>query len=198
MPLGASNNTLFGGSLFNQKYSPLDNIVIRAGDKDFYVKLFNQRITALSNVFPKKLSLFTSAWPEPDVDTAPMVVISNNRAKWIETLLDNAVAKNKVAAFTGYNDTKTFDNGPVAWYAPLRSQRPLFIVVHHAEYAYYKKLLDGYYKNVYVVGWRVPFRKGQFGPAGFGASRFAALELVKGLGYHKAWTVDDNVVNING
>src|SRR5260370_34789257 len=110
-----------------------------------------------------------------------MVVMWNNGGKWIETLLDNAVAKNKVAAFTGYNDTKTFDNGPVAWYAPLRSQRPLFIVVHHAEYAYYKKLLDGYYKNVYAVGWRVPFRKGQFGPAGFGARPVAPRAARAGL-----------------
>ena len=31
-----------------------------------------------------------------------------------------------------------------------------------------------------------------------GHSAFAALELVKNLGYHKAWMVDDNVINVNG
>jgi hypothetical protein len=199
MTLGASNNTTFGGTLINQKYSPLERIEISETDRDFYVGLFNRRINALSagNVFPKKLSLLSSTWPTPVVDTPPMVVISSNRAEWMSALFESGDLKNRDAAFTGYNDRTTFAKGPVAWYDPLRSQRPLFIVVHHAEYAYYRKLL-GSYRNVYIVGWRFQFPRGGLGPAGFGASRFAALELVKMLGYHKAWTVDDNVVNVNG
>src|SRR5688572_2563946 len=143
MALSANNDTNFGGTLINQKYKPLDNIVISGSDKTFYVELFNRRIRALASMlpFPKKLSLFTTAWPPaPDIDTAPMVVISTKRAQWIKTLLDNAVEKNNVEKFTGYNDLNTFISGPVAWYAPLRSKRPLFIVVHYAEYKYYKKL----------------------------------------------------------
>lgn len=201
--LVAENNTAFGGVLINQKYSPLvfDRDYPPSSDKDFYTKIYRTRIKALSddNVFPRKLSLFTRAWPVVAAGTPPMVVISSNRAEWMKQLFDNAAAKNEVAAFTGYIDATTFQNGPVPWYAPLRSQRPVFIVVHNTEYGYYLKMLGGF-DNVYVVGWRIPFIQGKFGfgLAGFGASRFAALELVKKLGYTYAWLVDDNVVNING
>lgn len=199
--LAANNNTAFGGSLINQKYSPLADITILEADQAYYTGLFNRRIKKLSdaNLFPRKLSLFTAAaWPVVAAATPPpMVVISSNRALWLSKLFKNADSKNRDAAFTGYNDPKTFDFEGVPWYSPLRSGRPVYIVVHYTEYTYYKQLLGGF-RNVYVVGWRIPFRKGGYAPTGFGASRFAALELVKKLGYTKAWGVDDNVVNING
>lgn len=197
--LVADNNGRFGGVLINEKYAPLilGSITILDADKSFIQKLFNDRITLLRNLFPRKLTLFTQAWPDVDEDTPPMVVISSSRAGWLKSLFENAKAKNKAGAITGYNDTKTFDNGPLPWYSPYRSQRPVYILVHHTEYAYYRSKLTGY-PNVYVVGWLFPFPKKGYGPTGFGVCRFAAIELAKSLGYHRAWLVDDNVVNVNG
>jgi hypothetical protein len=198
--LSADNNGSYGGSLINEKYSPLRSITIAAGDKDFYVNLFDERIKTLTrqNIFPTKLTLITSGLPAPDTFTStPIVVISSNRAEWMKSLFDNADTKNRKARITGYNDPATFSEGIIPWYAPWRSQKILYIVVHSAEYGYYKKLLAGYV-NVYVVGWQFPATAGGLGPAGFGASRFAALELIKYLKYQRAWAVDDNVVNING
>ena len=197
--LVADNNGRFGGVLINEKYSPLilGSITIVDGDKSFIQKFFNNRITLLQNLFPRKLTLFTQAWPDVDEDTPPMVVISSGRAEWMKTLFENAKAKNRAGAVTGYNDTKTFDNGPLPWYSPYRSQRPVYILVHHSEYGYYRSKLTGY-PNVCVVGWLFPFPKKSYGPTGFGVCRFAAIELAKSLGYHRAWLVDDNVVNVNG
>jgi hypothetical protein len=201
MTLTAKNNKQYGGDLINQKYAPLQNITDPADEADetFLVKLFNRRVTALSaaNAFPKTLTLLCRAWPVPNVDEPPMVVISSNRAEWIERLFKNGTKKNTAAEFTGYDDTTSFAEDAVAWYDPLRSGRLLFIVVHHVEYMHYRELFAPY-ANVYVVGWRFPARTRRVRPAGFGASRFAALELVKNLGYHKAWMVDDNVINVNG
>ena len=87
--LAAENNELYGGSLINQKYAPLEGITIAPEDKDYYVKLFTSRIDKLKdqNLFPKKLTLITSGLPNPiSVDSPPMVVISNNRAEWLKTL----------------------------------------------------------------------------------------------------------------
>lgn len=201
--LVADNNGGFGGVLINQKYSPLvfGDEYPAAADKDSFSKIYNTRIKTLSDVdvFPKKISLFTRAWPAVAAGTPPMVVISSNRAEWMQELFETAKTKNELDEFTGYLDVTTFQNGPVPWYSPLRSLRPVFIVVHQTEYGYYQRLLGGF-ANVYVVGWRIINAKGKFGlaPVGFGASRFAALELVKKLGYTYAWSVDDNVVNING
>jgi len=52
--LSADNNGPYGGSLINEKYSPLRSITIAAGDKDFYVNLFDERIKTLTrqNIFP--------------------------------------------------------------------------------------------------------------------------------------------------
>lgn len=197
--LVADNNTRYGGVLINEKYSPLllGSITILDADKSFIQTLFNNRITLLRNLFPRKLTLFTQAWPVVDEDTPPMVVISSSRAGWLKSLFENAKAKNKAGAITGYNDPETFANGPIPWYSPYRSLRPVYILVHHSEYAYYRSKLTGY-PNVYVVGWLFPFPKKGYGPTGFGACRFAAIELAKSLGYHRAWLVDDNVVNVNG
>src|SRR5690242_4406146 len=112
--LAANNNTSFGGDLINQKYAPLVGITVVAGDKDFIVGLFNQRITELSrqNLFPLKLTLITSALPAPfSADTHPMVVISSNRAEWLQKLFENAETKNSIDEITGYNDDTTFVNG---------------------------------------------------------------------------------------
>lgn len=198
----AKNNTNYGGTLINQKYSPLQNITLVDGDKSSIQKLFNDRITLLKNWFPKKLSLVSSNWPEIGInkDIPPMVVISSKRAEWMKTLFNNANKKNAAAPITGYLDKKTFNEGVIPWYSPLRSGRPVYIVVYHTEYAYYKKQLAAF-QNVYVIGWGLPPKdksKDSFGLVGFGASRFAALQLVKTVGFHRAWTVDDNVVNING
>lgn len=202
MILTANNNGNYGGTLITQKYSPLEQIITDANDKSAYVSLFNQRITALSapGAFPKKLTL-VGVWPAAiNVNQAPMVVISSTRAQWVKGLLDNQVTH---GANTGYLDNTTFSSGAVPWYSPARSGRPVFFVVHHTEYGYYRQQLSGY-QDVYVVGWRYGSGKPAVvgpnlpQPAGFGASRFAALEMVKNMGYHMAWAVDDNVVNVNG
>lgn len=199
MIISANNNTSYGGTLINQKYSPLEQIVIsNPSDQDVlaYRAIFHGRINALTavNAFPKKLSLAAKWSLEIKVNEPPLVVISSNRAEWLERLFS---AQQSKPSRKGYLDPNTWDKGLVLWYTPMRSRRPLFIVVHASEYDYYQKKL-GRFNKVQVVGFQFVADYPALDIPGFGASRFAALQLVNTLGYHKAWTIDDNVVQING
>ena len=195
--LTAKNNPNYGGPLINQKYSPLENIILYDDDKVELSKLFNTRIQVLTNSAsnpPAQLQLFGNL-PGANVAQAPMVVISSGRAQWMATILQNAVDH---GAFpNGYLDTRTFDDDAVPWYAPGRSGRPLYVVVHWSEFDYYNNRLRGF-ANVTVVGYRFTVAWPALDIVGFGASRYAALQLMIQRGYHLAWAVDDNVVNING
>ncbi len=199
MTIAAKNNTNYGGSLINQKYSPLVNISLDDAVDD----IFNRRGNTLSEIgaFPKVLNLYSN-WaqiePAVDVAVAPMVVISSNRATWMAKLLENAQNRGPI----NYNDAKPFDEGETPWYAPWRSGgRTLYIIVHSTEYDYYVTAIVnaiGVQPNIHVVGWNFSANSQTFDIVGFGASRFAAIQMVKFLGYNQAWAVDDNVVNING
>lgn len=197
MPIASvKNNVQYGGNLINQKYAPLENIQL-GNPRATYDAIFQARSIALTqlDVFPKLLNFYFTPPAVVNVNQPPMVVISSNRAEWLATLFQNATATGQRAG--GFTDAHTFDNGPTPWFSPLRSgNRQVYIVVHHTEYDYYETKI-GAVPNVKVVGYK--YTAGHdFDIVGFGASRFAALELVQLLQYHKAWTVDDNVVNING
>src|SRR5919205_3439357 len=148
MTISADNHENYGGNLINQKYSPLHNITdpVDKADEDFVIKLYNRRVKALSaaNAFPKQLQLWSRPLPALNLDEAPMVVISSNRAQWVEGLFKNGTKKNTSAKFKGYDDATTFAEDAVAWYDPLRSGRKLFFVVHHLEWSFYKTLFAPY------------------------------------------------------
>lgn len=195
----AGNNPNYGGSLINQKYSPLQNITITNDQRGYCNKIFNDRIKTLldNGVFPETLKLYARWRPIPPKlpkdQTPPMVVISSQRASWLKGLFLNMQQRKK--PLRNYNNPNTFANGPVPWYAPRRSGRHLYILVHHSEYDDYEKNLKPF-PNMTVVGYKYGENVQTLG--GFGASRFAALAMAMELGYEKAWLVDDNVVHING
>ncbi|MGH6873314.1 MAG: hypothetical protein ACREHE_17595 [Rhizomicrobium sp.] len=202
--MAARNNPNYGGELINQKYSPLHDIILAPDDHAYYRALFTGRINALTgiNAYPPNAINFYADWdtvnPAVVAAQAPMVVASTNRANWMQQALRNADAHVEfTGAFTGYLDATTFDNDVVPWYAPLRSGRPLYVVVHWSEYDYYNARIGGF-ANVTVVAYKFTTGPHVMDIAGFGASRYAALQLMIGLHYQKAWAVDDNTVNING
>jgi hypothetical protein len=152
---------------------------------------------AVAGLYPPGLNLnFYAQMPNNlFLDNAPMVVVSSNRANWIKKILEHAKAHGK---FKGYTDKKTFNDDVVPWYAPARSGRLVYIVVHWSEYAYYENLVGkSQYKGVTVVGYKFAAPPQALDLVGFGASRYAALQFLIGKGYHRAWAVDDNVVNVN-
>ncbi|WP_412530059.1 hypothetical protein [Burkholderia lata] len=201
--LNAHNNANYGGNLINQKYSPLADILINNVDQNEYRQLFSNRIQILTGVNaypPNALNLYADL-PGIDVAHAPLVVISSGRAEWMRDILQTA---GEHPDFTGYLDNQTFrlhgaPCGPVPWYSPRRSGRPLFVVVHWSEYDYYvQNVGDGTFPDVTIVGFKFTAAHPALDVVGFGASRYAALQFVVSQGYHRAWAVDDNVVNING
>lgn len=202
--LNAQNNGNYGGNLINQKYSPLANVVVNAGEQDDYRPLSTRRIGILTdaNAYPPNTLNFYVDLPAINVNQPPLVVISSGRAEWMEEILQ---AAQDHAPFTGYLDNQTFRSqfgaqiGPVPWYTPRRSTRPLFVVVHWTEYGYYEERIgNGRFPDVTVVGFKFTAARSALDIVGFGASRYAALQFVISRGYHRAWAVDDNVVNING
>lgn len=207
MVINANYNINFGGSLISQKYVPLENVNFGDSTKEECINLFKDRYNfLLFNLdFCKGPLRLYAKWPENiEKSLAPIVIISSNRGKWIADILDNAKEKEKIQKFTGYNDETTFqiylnpsDLSPMPWYAPLRSKRLLFIIVHMNEYVYYMKKI-GSFENVIVIGYEYSTFHHNGGLVGFGASRFAAIQAMIKLGYHRAWAVDDDVINING
>jgi hypothetical protein len=199
--LSAKNNPLYGGSLINQKYTPLENIIVSEEDAAEYRALFTGRagtLTAISAYPPNALNFYAN-WEKigPITSQAPLVVASTNRANWMATILQNAVTH---GAFSkGYLTPNTFEFGTVPWYAPGRSKnRQVYVVVHWSEYAYYADTLKAFFPGVAVVGYKFTAPEPVLDIVGFGVSRYCALQLAIKLGYHRAWTVDDNVINVNG
>lgn len=211
------NSSYSTGTLITEKYNPLRGINIRVDEqRKFYTDLLTKRINALekTNIFPKTLIL-TADWSEDDKPyvniqklssatlaraSHPMVVVSGGRALWLKSLFMNMKEKGETS---GYNDDNIFTEGVVPWYAPLRSGRHCYIVVHKTEYALYVKSLKDEDKKPFKDVTIVCYEFGKLDPSfrtlvGFGASRYAAVAMAIKLGYEKAWLVDDNVVNING
>lgn len=196
--LNARNNPLYGGNLINQKYKPLDNPTLAAIDSAYYRQLFADRQGLLTgiNAYPPSPLDFYGNLPVAVPAVAPLVVVSSNRANWMQTILQNAVDH---GPFTGYLDATSFHSDVVPWYSPLRSGRPVYIVVHWSEYDYYEaRVGNNAFANVTVVGYKFTAAAPALDIVGFGASRYAAVQLMIHRGYHQAWTVDDNVVNVNG
>jgi hypothetical protein len=200
--INARANPTYGGNLINQKYSPLQNIILNPVDANYYRGLYTGRSVPLANINvypPNALNLYANwpALPPPIVGTPPIVVASSNRAEWMATILQNAAGHGPFV--NGYLAADTFDNDVVPWYAPGRSGgRLVYVVVHWSEYDYYVAQLAAFAPGVTVVGYRFTFARPALDIVGFGVSRYCALQLVLNLGYHRAWTVDDNVVNVNG
>ncbi|HBF34207.1 TPA: hypothetical protein DDW35_06550 [Candidatus Sumerlaeota bacterium] len=207
MVISAKQNGSYGGNLINQKYSPLENIGFNANPDTDCQPIFNARKNILqgSNYFPTTLNLYS----RPALQTnhagqpAPIIVASNNRAEWMTKILRNAelwgmgMTKDYLNPNTFKQDGK---NVVIPWYTPHRSKRPLYVVVHYSEYSHYYQLLKGSLPSstdVTVVGYKFGGSSTE-NMVGFGASRFAALALAMKLGYGQAWTVDDNVIQING
>jgi len=167
----------------------------------------------------------------------PLVVLSSNRSSWIKTGFEIAakVKADRGRAFQNPSDLHAVYEPPPELpppppppdhpvpppkysasppiYTPLRlgnaGPRNVYIVVHISEYATYKKTLEG--TGVTIVGWE--FRSPSAAPrgialAGFGASRFAAIEFCKYLRnrapkiggnppWNYVWLIDDNVVALS-
>jgi len=226
-PVITDKNGNYGGPAVTQKYSPLQNIGFVAADQAFYSALLTNRRTLLlnMNILPQPLNLAAPNWPAMIAAEAghapPLVVISSNRANWI--LAGINAANRQLAALGGLAN---FDNASdlralTAWavppqeisppiYCPTRIgpaplNRNVYVVVHSYEYQNYKATLAG--TGITVIGWAFtpPVPVPPMGLlAGFGASRFAAIEFCKALRnaatvggvapWDFAWLFDDNVV----
>lgn len=233
MPIPVQNNAQYGGALINQKYAPLEvnAAEIDNGAQAEYVALFQGRIGLLQNqnILPRQLNLYASNWANIQNNEAavaalpPIVVISSNRAEWINEK-NNTAIELQPGNFVNVNDTAALVAGATPWYAPKRindANRHVYIVVHREEYEYYQAILGT--TGMTIIGWefessmRIITSNGSIvndSYVGFGASRFAAIEFCKYLFNHqiaggvanppvpaarqKAWLVDDNVVYVRG
>ncbi|MFJ4682441.1 hypothetical protein [Streptomyces sp. NPDC088789] len=157
----------------------------------------------------------------------PLVVVSSGRAEWIKAGVE--AAKTQLDWYSdvlGESYEGVADMGALGGkgagapevmppiYAPSRvgEKRSVYVVVHRMEYAHYirklKKRLGGEKsegEKVTVIGWQFPgsLNSQEVQMAGFGASRFAALEFCKKLmpdqdgAWRSAWIFDDNVVALS-
>ncbi|MGB3186087.1 MAG: hypothetical protein WBB15_09515 [Ornithinimicrobium sp.] len=151
----------------------------------------------------------------------PIIVVSSNRSVWIDECLSAAKPETTENAETYKSpwdlSAHADDNAspPVfpPLYAPARTAgRSVFILVRNDEYSRYKVSLERF-ESIRVVGWAFdqssepPDNEGRWRPwehnaiAGFGASRFAAVQFCRemrrrGVGWSKAWLMDDNVVRL--
>ncbi len=204
MIITADPNNNYGGESFVNKYSPLVNIQldIKEEEKIKYNKLFLARENLLRDYvsYPNDRLYFYSNWDKTKKASGkdhapPMVVISSKRAVWIREILDNAAK----SPLKGYRDTTTFDNGIVPWYAPARSKRDLYIIVHWTEYDTYFRNIYGHGQqadNIFLIGYKYKGGFADIDLVGYGPLRYAAIQVMIELGHHKIWLVDDNVVNI--
>ncbi|MGW1978101.1 hypothetical protein [Streptomyces sp. NPDC001889] len=239
MPISVKWNSSYGGSLVTSKYSPLENIEVGSASSAYWSGLPVLRMETLRGLsLLQGIGLATPNWEAVAAVESragrrpPLVVVSSGRAEWIregvaaaqEYLDGNRVALGQ--AYWGVGDMRAVGIGekdrsgrlvpgtPPPIYAPSRvgTQRSVYVVVHMMEYHYYSEQLRN--TEVNVVGWQ--FRgagnvaKRQM--AGFGASRFAALQLCKTLrtgipqpgqanlpaaDWGSAWVFDDNVVALS-
>ncbi|MEM7156259.1 MAG: hypothetical protein AAF799_25625 [Myxococcota bacterium] len=230
MPIQTDNNPEYRGPKGFNKYSPLKKLQLAAGDSAHYDALVSSRETLLKApaIFPAELLLVMPDWDAAvnqenahGGNRPPLVVVSSNRADWILAGFNRATAVlhalgGGLTHFNNINDVRallgpTPDPQSPPVYCPLRlgpaPRRSVYIIVHAAEYDYYKTKLSG--TGVTIVGWQ--FKQPTTGPvgtnpfSGFGASRFAAIEFLKTLRnkahaaggaypWGKAWLFDDNVI----
>lgn len=228
-PIPVKNNTSYGEpTLVTSKYSPLDIKaagILKSIPND-YKSLFTNRINRLreSVLFPARLRFFSKNWEtirdrENGANALPpIVVVSSNRAEWIKTCYAQATgALGSRANFQNVSDKTAFGSPGQEqyslWYDPRRvndANRHVYLLVHASEYSYYQKQLKG--TPFTIVGWTFGPSKTTDGKAagylGFGATRFAAIQLGKYLfnnlprsplaaARQKMWLVDDNVVFLN-
>lgn len=213
MTVGAKPNGNYKVSeLTNQKYLPLDNVTFTPGSNVYDGLL----ISRLNRLIQRKLVTqrleFTTSVPRATVianeagHLPPLVVVSANRATWVQDSLTTAqnlatADYGDVGNLNALLETPAGEVLPVIYAAKRRGQnRNTYLVVHSSEYAAYRRTTAGL--NVTVVGWQ--FRKAPGHTeaiTGFGASRYAAIEFCKLLRrlspappWNYAWLVDDNVV----
>jgi len=222
-PISTDRNGNYGPPLVSQKYSPLANIQLTPADQNYCSALLTNRRNLLiaQNIFPQQPLILTApSWPAIIAAEAghdpPLVVISSNRAQWILSGINAAnsqLASLGLATFANASDLNALTaqasqavSPPI--YCPTRigpaPNRNVYIVVHTLEYIFYKNTLRG--TGITVIGWS--FRAARPFPAmgllaGFGASRFAAIQFCKTLRtaapggappWNFAWLFDDNVV----
>lgn len=224
MSITTDRNDSYGPPLVTQKYRPLENPTFALTDEPLFSGMLTNRDRLLraTGMLGQQLKLATTpSWAAITAAEAghlpPLVVISSNRAGWIKDGIASGaaqLAKLRIAAFTNASDLRALTdetNQGISppLYAPSRigANRNVYVVVHMAEYTYYKTQLAG--TGLTPVGWE--FTKGtgarrNLNLVGFGASRFAAMEFCKLLRrraataaggaapWNAAWLIDDNTV----
>lgn len=201
MAITTDKNTSYGPPLVNQKYRPLENVAFNVADLAIYTGLLNNRTALLraTGLIGQQLKLATPGWAAITAAEAghlpPLVVVSSNRAQWMRSGIDAGIAQNASLVNAGQpgianaGDLRALTDRTGAGvspplYAPilLGANRNVYVVVHIAEYPFYKAQLAG--TGVTPVGWE--FTKGaraqrKLTMVGFGATRFAAMEFCKNL-----------------
>lgn len=225
MTISAENNTSYGGTLVNQKYAPLSTIKFNddgnKNEKDrklvSAMLSFRHDLFTTAGLLPQPLVMSTPSWTttikaeRQDKRLPPLIVLSSGRSRWIATGLSGLPE-----ALSDECDLEAIEHGysvgqspPI--YAPRRlgptPNRGVYLVVHATEYATYKAAIAALaakgITGITVVGWEFD-RPSPAHPVicGFGASRYAAIELAKHLrgqkaAWDKAWLIDDNVVAVD-
>lgn len=224
MAIVTDKNTNYGPPLVNQKYAPLAAIAYNVADQPIYTGMLNNRMAMLraTGLIGQQLRLAVPNWGVVTAAEAghlpPLVVVSSNRAQWIRRGIDAGITQlgllGGLAAFSNASDLRALtdrhnDGISPPLYAPSRvgANRNVYMVVHMAEYPFYKATLAG--SGVTPVGWEFQKAAGtrrNLNMVGFGATRFAAMEFCKTLRrqaaaaavgvapWGAAWLIDDNTV----
>jgi hypothetical protein len=224
MPITASNNPQYGGTLITEKYTPLAGIAWDTPDPGFYPWLLTFRATQLRNAGLLGAELGLAVPQAAGVVAAeqtahrqpPLVVVSSGRSGWIGAGLAAAAANLAdlgLGQFDGVSDWRAITNSngqSPPLYTPTRvgGNRGIYIVVHAREFATYRAALAN--TGVVPVAWS--FRVVPGSPAnrqltGFGPTRFAAMEFLKKLRreaqpaggvapWDVGWIIDDNVIGL--
>ncbi|WP_168797985.1 hypothetical protein [Pacificoceanicola onchidii] len=227
MVLRVARNGGYGGVTAMQKYNPLSSVTITAAESAYCSAILEHRCEWLDDrsIFPQTLTFYmadhAAAIAGENGKPPPLVVVTSNRSRWIAAGLETgrlalAAMPGDATSFAGIRDGRAFGGAdrPVSppIYAPYRqgpgSTRSIYVLVHASEYATYRANLDAY--GVTVVGWKFTAVPADRAPlAGFGVSRFAAIAFCKALRaetlkadgatcWDKAWTIDDNVIGMQG
>lgn len=218
MPLRARINGNYNPASPNitNKYQPLRAVQVATPGDDVAVQnMATNRIDTLNYVgvqvnsltYISKNTIANYAVLEAGRNP-PLVIVSSNRASWIAAGYQRAMTilgTLGVGNFTSVNDVRALQNGPVPFYLPVRmsaaesANTSVYMFVASEEYKYYRdELLD---TGITVIGWR---SDGYEALAGFGASRYAAMEFFKCINRQAGnpcpniWMLDDNVCYIQG
>ncbi|MEW1551708.1 hypothetical protein [Streptomyces tsukubensis] len=230
MFVSADFNEAYGDPVVTAKYSPLSGISFNGdGAAGYGSELLQLRMNVLTgrNLFGT-LRLVVPRWDTVRTQEAtagrrpPLVVVSSGRANWIRAGVQAAAARAKEiqGGYQGMGDMRALGltrgdaarqpPKPSPIYSPTRAgpDRGVYVVVHAAEYGFYhSKLAD---LGITVVGWEFTAQRTRL--AGFGASRYAALQFCKELrsplpgngppplraAWSCAWVFDDNVAALAG